>query len=76
MNIEPVGIVINRIEVDGEADRMLEWFDEQFGESLPTWKIRNRVALKRALASGHSIFDHHETTDMDVRFQAIAGHLE
>lgn len=75
VDIEPAGIVINRIEVDGEADRMLEWFEKQFGESLPTWKIRNRVALKRAWASSVSIFGHDETTDMDARFQTIAGHL-
>lgn len=75
VNIDPVGIVINRIEVDGEADRMLEWFENQFGESLPTWKIRNRVALKRAWANNVSIFGHNETTDMDDRFQAIAAHL-
>jgi chromosome partitioning protein len=73
--IDPVGIVINRIEVDGEADRMLEWFEKQFRESLPLWKIRNRVALKRAWANNASIFGHDETSDMDARFQAIAAHL-
>ncbi|MFA9517163.1 ParA family protein [Halopenitus sp. H-Gu1] len=76
VGIDPVGIVINRIEVDGEADRMLEWFEKRFGESLPIWKIRNRVALKRAWANSASIFGHNETTDMDTRFQSIAAHLE
>jgi chromosome partitioning protein len=76
IGLDPIGIVVNRIEVDGEADRMLEWFDGQFGESLPIWKIRNRVALKRAWRNGTSIFAHAETTDMEDRFQAIADHLE
>jgi chromosome partitioning protein len=75
VDIEPLGIVINRIEVDGESDRMIEWFAEEYGESLPTWKIRNRVALKRAWANNASIFGHDETTDMVDRFQAIATHL-
>lgn len=76
VSLDPIGLVVNRIEVDGEADRMLEWFNNQFGGSLPIWKIRNRVALKRAWTNGTSIFAHTETTDMDDRFHAIAAHLE
>lgn len=75
VDIDPVGLVVNRIEVDGEADRMLEWFNEQY-ESLPLWRIRNRVGIKRAWTNGTSVFGHAETTDMDERFQAIAAHLE
>lgn len=75
VEIDPIGLVANRIEMDGEADRMLEWFNEQY-ESLPLWKIRNRVALKRAWANGTSIFAHSETSDMEERFRRIATHLE
>lgn len=75
VDIDPIGLVANRIEVDGEADRILEWFDEQY-KSLPLWRIRNRVGIKRAWANGTSVFGHSETTDMDERFQAIAAHLE
>lgn len=76
ISLNPVGLVVNRIEVDGEADRMLEWFTDEFGESLPIWRIRNRVALKRAWRNGTSIFDHAETSDMEDRFYNIAAHLE
>jgi chromosome partitioning protein len=75
VDIDAVGLVVNRIEVDGEAERMLEWFADQY-ESLPLWKIRNRVTLKRAWANGTSIFAHPETTDMEERFHSIAAHLE
>ncbi|WP_181692575.1 ParA family protein [Natronomonas sp. LN261] len=75
VDIDPVGIIINRIEVDGEADRMVRWFEERFGGALPIWNIRNRVALKRAWANGASIFGHGETTDMDAEFRRIADHL-
>ena len=75
IEIDTVGLVANRIEVDGETDRMLEWFASQY-ESLPIWKIRNRVVLKRAWANGTSVFAHSETTDMEERFHTIAAHLE
>ena len=75
VDIDTVGLVANRIEVDGETDRMLEWFGAQYN-SLPIWKIRNRVAIKRAWANGTSVFAHSETTDMEERFRAIAAHLE
>jgi chromosome partitioning protein len=75
IKIDTVGLVANRIEVDGETDRMLEWFASQY-ESLPIWKIRNRVVLKRAWANGTSVFAHSETTDMEERFHTIAAHLE
>ncbi|QDX39534.1 ParA family protein [Salarchaeum sp. JOR-1] len=75
VDINIVGLVANRIEVDGETDRMLEWFADQYG-SLPIWKIRNRVVLKRAWANGTSVFAHSETTDMKERFHTIAAHLE
>lgn len=76
ISLDPVGLVVNRIEVDGEADRMLEWFTDRFGESLPIWKVRNRVALKRAWRNGTSIFGHAETSDMEDRFHDVAAHLE
>jgi hypothetical protein len=66
--------VLNRIEVDGEANRLRSWFESEF-DSLPLWEIRNRVALKRAWANGVSVFEHAETTDMDERFEKIAEHL-
>lgn len=74
IGIDPLGVVLNRIEVDGEANRLRSWFNSEF-DSLPLWEIRNRVALKRAWANGVSVFEHAETTDMDERFEKIAEHL-
>lgn len=74
IGIDPIGVVLNRIEVDGEANRLRSWFDSEFA-SLPLWEIRNRVALKRAWANSVSVFEHTETTDMDERFEKIAEHL-
>ncbi|ERG88990.1 MAG: hypothetical protein J07HX5_01140 [halophilic archaeon J07HX5] len=75
VSVDPIGIVINRIEVDGEADRMIEWFEESFGDTMPLWRVRNRVTIKRALAHNASVFGHSEQTDMAARFSAIADHL-
>ncbi|ERG88974.1 MAG: ATPase involved in chromosome partitioning, partial [halophilic archaeon J07HX5] len=75
VSVDPIGIVINRIEVDGEADRMIEWFEESFGDTMPLWRVRNRVTIKRALAHNASVFGHSERTDMAARFSAIAAHL-
>ncbi len=69
------GIVINRIEVDGEADRMLEWFRDTYGDRCPLWTVRNRVAIKRAFEHGVSIFEQTETTDMEAAFEEIAATL-
>lgn len=75
VSVDPVGIVINRIEVDGEADRMVEWFEASFGDTVPLWRIRNRVTIKRALAHNASVFGHSEQTDMAARFGSIADQL-
>lgn len=74
--ITELGLVANRVENDGEAEDMMEWFEETFGGQLPIWEVRKRVALKRAWSSGVSIFDHDESSDMETVFEDIAVHLE
>lgn len=74
--INAVGLVANRVEQDGEADEMLEWFEDTLGDQMPVWEVRKRVALKRAWNSGVSIFEHGEDCDMQTVFVDIAEHLE
>ena len=74
--IREVGIVANRVEPDGESKRMMEWFNDTFGEAIPVFEVRKRVALKRAWNNSVSIFKHDESSDMETIFDNIAGHLE
>ena len=74
--INELGIVANRVEHDGEATEMMDWFEDTFGGQLPVWEIRKRVALKRAWNNGVSIFAHDEDSDMEAEFTKIAAHLE
>jgi chromosome partitioning protein len=70
-----VGVVANRVEVDGEAEEMMAWFRDTFGDGIPVWEVRKRVALKRAWANGRSIYTHDETCDMEAVFSEVADHL-
>lgn len=76
VDIEDIGIVANRVEQDGEAADMMEWFESTFGDHIPVWEVRKRVALKRAWNEGVSIFAHEEECDMEDVFLNIAAHLE
>ncbi|MYL67038.1 ParA family protein [Halorubrum distributum] len=76
LQINELGLVANRVEHDGEAAEMMDWFDDTFGDQLPVWEIRKRVALKRAWNNGVSIFAHEEDSDMEAEFAQIATHLE
>lgn len=76
VEIDDVGVVANRVENDGEAKEMMDWFEGTFGGRLPVWEIRKRVALKRAWANGISIFEHNEECDMEAVFDDIAQYLE
>jgi chromosome partitioning protein len=74
--ITEVGLVANRVEQDGEAEEMLEWFETTVGDRMPVWEVRKRVALKRAWNNGVSIFAHEEECDMERVFDEIAASLE
>lgn len=76
VEVTDVGLVANRVEQDGEAEDMMEWFDDTFGDHIPVWEVRKRVALKRAWNEGVSIFGHTEDCDMEDVFLDIAAHLE
>ncbi|MFC6835483.1 ParA family protein [Halomarina ordinaria] len=76
VDIDDVGLVANRVETDGEAVEMMDWFEDTFEGRIPVWEVRKRVALKRAWNEGVSIFTHHEECDMERAFLDVAAHLE
>lgn len=76
VDIQPIALVANEVRQDGVSDRMLEWFDQVFQDSVPTFEVRKRVALQRALQNGRSIITHDEDCDMETVFDDIAGHIE
>ncbi len=61
--------------MDGEANRLVKWFQSEFDTDSNVWNIRNRVTLKRAWAEGNSIFDYKEDSDMSEQYTEIATHL-
>jgi len=76
--ITELGLVANEVEVDGEADEMMDYFKDIFDdkENCPVFEIRSRVALQRAWNNGVSIFEHEEECDMEPEYLAVADHLE
>jgi chromosome partitioning protein len=76
VTVEDLGLVANRVETDGEATEMMDWFEDTFGGRIPVWEVRKRVALKRAWNNGVSIFEHDESCDMEAVFLEIAEHIE
>jgi chromosome partitioning protein len=76
VSIADLGLVANRVETDGEATEMMDWFEDTFAGRIPVWEIRKRVALKRAWNNGVSIFEHDESCDMEEVFLNIATHIE
>jgi chromosome partitioning protein len=76
---EPVnilGIVVNRIEHNNQADAMVTQIQENFGSHLPVWEIRKRVALQRALAKHQaSLFATEEDSDMQPVLDEIAAEV-
>lgn len=69
--IDEVAAVANRVESTNEAERMSEWLETVF-EDIPVFSVRKRVALQRAYRNGVSIFEHSESSDMEVVFQELA----
>lgn len=76
VSIQPVGVVANEVREDNVSDEMLEWFDTVFGDVVPVYQLRKRVALQRAQMAGRSIFEHDEECDMEAVFDEIAADLE
>lgn len=76
--VDELALVANEVEVDGEAEEMMEWFRDVFEdkEGCAVFEIRKRVALQRAWNNGVSIFQHEEECDMEPVYLEIAQHLE
>lgn len=74
--IDMLGLVANRVEQDGEAEEMMEWFETTVGDRMPVWEVRKRVAIKRAWNNGVSVFAHDEECDMERVFDEIAASME
>jgi len=77
-DVDEVGLVANEVGVDGEAEEMMDWFEDVFEdrEDCKVFEIRKRVALQRAWNAGVSIFEHHEDSDMEPVYLDVARHLE
>ncbi len=70
------GVVINRIDVrKTQARDMIDWIEDAFDES-PVWKVRERAAMQRALASGGSLFREEPDCDQLSVFEQIAINLD
>jgi len=76
--VDELALVANEVEVDGEADEMMEWFRDVFEdkEGCAVFEVRKRVALQRAWNAGVSIFEHDEECDMEEVYLDVARHLE
>lgn len=72
------GLLVSNVDypLDGEQKAALNWFDDRFEDRVPVWVIRSRVAIKRAVQSGRSIFaSDAEETDMIEVYAAIAAEV-
>jgi chromosome partitioning protein len=75
--VEILGIVVNRIEQNNQADAMVEQLRENFGAHLLVWEVRKRVALQRSLSKHQrSMFGVEEATDMEEVLGEIAAEIE
>lgn len=62
--------------LDNEQQRMLEWYEETFGDRCPIHIIRHRAAIKRAMNSHRSIFaESAEESDMRAVYRAVIDDL-
>ena len=76
IDIDDIGVVINRIDVrKKQATEMIEWIESAF-EDKPTWQIRERAAIQKALDSGQSLAQFDPECDMVEVFDMIAAEIE
>lgn len=72
-----LAFVLNRVEVNNQADAMVRQVRENFGDAFPVLEIRKRVALQRSLAAQQrSIFDVEEAVDMQQPLEEIAALID
>lgn len=73
----PIGLVANMVETSNVSENMLGFVEQSFGEDIPVWELRKRVALARAWENGVSIFEHDEDCPHAVEvFSEVAEYLE
>lgn len=76
ISIRERGVVINRIDVrKTQAKEMIEWINTAFDDT-PTWEVRERAAIQRALANGASIFIEEPDCDQIETFEKMAADLD
>ena len=76
ISIRERGVVINRIDVrKTQAKEMIEWINTAFDDT-PTWEVRERAAIQRALANGASIFIEEPECDQIETFEKMAVDLD
>lgn len=76
IDIKDLGVVINRIDVrKNQATEMIEWIESAF-EDRPTWQVRERAAIQKALESGQSLSQFDPDSDMVEVFDSIAAEIE
>jgi len=77
VSIEPIGVVANEVRQSGVSDSLLDWLDTTFGDSIPVWELRQRVALERAWQAGKTIYTHEEECPHAIEvFNQIATHIQ
>jgi len=72
-----LGLVVNRIESNNEAEKVIAELDSSFGTVLPIWSVKKRVKLRRSISeSNGSIFSHHEDDEFALCFFDMACWLD
>jgi chromosome partitioning protein len=75
IDITECGVVVNRIDVrKSQAQEIIDWIENAFDDT-PVWKVRDRAAIQRSLASGASIFSEEPDCDQIPVFEDIAETL-
>jgi len=76
IEIDDIGVVINRIDVrKKQATDMIDWIENAF-DDRPTWNVRERAAIQKALESGYSLSQFDPECDMVAVFDEIAAEIE
>ncbi|SFH05446.1 chromosome partitioning protein [Halopelagius inordinatus] len=76
--IDILGLIVSNVDypLDNEQRDAIEWFESRFGEHIPVHVIRRRVAIKRAVDAGQSLFgDGVDDCDMRDVYATIAAEV-
>lgn len=76
--IDIEGVIVSNVDypLDNEQRDAIDWFEGRFGEHVPVWIVRRRVAIKRAMDAGGSIFgDDVEACDMREVYADVAAEV-